>query len=80
MQKIYLVRQTQPLCGYTNVAIYACLTEEKAVQYARQLNKEYGAGATFTPEYDFIDEYATADPDSVHYYTVDALTVDEPLA
>lgn len=74
---IYLVQQTQPEEEYFNTAIYACSTFERAQQYARQLNKEYGRNCVFDEDWDFIEYDMKGEP---HYYTVESLKLDEPLA
>lgn len=46
MKYVYLVKQTQRSAGYIDTTIYVCSTEEKAEEYAKKLNKEYGNGKT----------------------------------
>lgn len=82
-QMIWIVTQTQPDEGYHETAIYACSTEEKATEYARKLNKEYGAGCIFDENWDFeeVDYDGGYDEENgVSYYEVQPLKVDEPLA
>ncbi len=77
---LYMVRQTQPCAGYDNFTIYIYTDEEDANRVARQLNQKYGANCEFTEEYDFIAENDDVDPDEIHYYDVEAITLNEELA
>lgn len=81
---VWLVKQTQYHIDdlnsddYLRQTIYVCSTKEKAEQYAKELNKEYGAGAVFDDNNLFVDlDY---DSDYHHYYDVECMEVDEPLA
>lgn len=82
--KVFLVKQTQysidDLCedDYLRQTIYVCSTREKAEQYAKKLNKEYGDGAVFDDDNLFVEE--DYDSDFHHYYDVECMVVDEPLA
>ena len=78
--KVYLVRQTQPSSYYESRTVYVCSTEEKARDYARKLNKEYGYGVKFNKNYDFVDFDESFDYDDQHYYDFESMNVDEPLA
>lgn len=74
---VYLVRQTQTVEDYQEKTIYVCSTEEKATMYARKLNKQYGYGAIFNKYYEFVE---VKNYDSHHYYDIEKIKVDEPLA
>lgn len=82
--KVFLVKQTQysidDLCqdDYLRQTIYVCSTREKAEQYAKKLNKEYGDGAVFDDDNLFVEEDCHSD--FHHYYDVECMVVDEPLA
>lgn len=76
---VYLVKQTQPSSDYVDKTIYVCSTKKRAQDYARQLNKEYGYGVKFNKDYDFIDVDDSLDYVQ-HYYTVEAMKIDKPLA
>lgn len=76
---VYLVRQTQPIDYYDEKTIYVCSTKERAQEYCRKLNKEYGYGVKFDEDWDFVgfdDEY---DYDQQHYYDWEQVEVDEDL-
>lgn len=77
---VYLVRQTQPREYYETRTIYVCSTKERARDYARKLNKQYGYGVKFNQNYDFIDFDEKYDYDSQHYYDIETIEVDKPLA
>ncbi len=78
---VYMVRQTQnePEAMlddiYKNETIYVCSTKEEAQRRARELNKMYGHGCIFSDDGDFeeIDS-------GVHYYDVEAMRIDKPMA
>lgn len=82
--KVFLVKQTQYSIDdlrqddYLRQTIYVCSTREKAEQYAKKLNKEYGDGAVFDDDNLFVEE--DYDSDFHHYYDVECMVVDEPLA
>lgn len=77
---VYLVKQTQPSEYFESRTIYVCSTEERAREYARKLNKQYGYGVKFDENYDFIDFDEKYDYDDQHYYDIEKIKVDEPLA
>ena len=74
---VYLVRQTQTNGEYCEKTIYVCSTKERAVEYARKLNKQYGFGVKFDENYDFVDDDGN---DILHYYDVEETEVDQELA
>lgn len=76
---VWVVKQTQPSEGYNHSVVKVFSTEEKANEYARQLNKEYGSGCIFSKDYDFEEvDYGNIEPDSeIHYYDVDSFEMDE---
>ena len=74
---VYLVRQTQTEDDYQGKTIYVCSTKERAVEYARKLNKQYGYGVEFNEDYDFIYNNGN---DIYHYYDVEEIEVDQELA
>ena len=82
--KVFLVKQTQysydefDNSDYLRQTIYVCSTREKAEQYAKKLNKEYGDGAVFDNDNLFVEEDCSCD--FHHYYDVECMMVDEPLA
>lgn len=85
--KVWLVNQTQNEAGslwdesYKNETIYVCSTKEEAVRRARELNKEYGHGCIFTEDKDFVEiDYEDTYDEGVHYYTVECMTIDKPMA
>lgn len=76
---VYLVRQTQPVDYYEQKTIYVCSTKERAQEYARKLNLEYGDGCEFTKQGDFIRQKDYVDYENVHYYDIQELELDEPF-
>lgn len=80
VEYVYLVRQTQPRCDYINTTIYVMTDKDKAIEYARELNKEYGACCKFTDEYDFIEMDEEYYFDDVHYYDVETMKINQKLA
>lgn len=74
---VYLVKQKQPSSDYFDTTIYVCSTKERAIEYCRKLNKEYGKNCVFDENWDFVDENIDGDP---HYYTWVGMEIDEPLA
>lgn len=74
---VYLVKQTQPAAYYDDKTIYVCSTKEKAREYCRKLNKQYGYGAQFDENWDFI---RGSDSEYCHYYDWQGIEVDESLA
>lgn len=79
---IYLVCQTQPSAGYYETPIYALTSEKKAKRYCQMLNKKYAQYAELDDKGNFIGEYQGSDfnLDCVHYYTVQPIKINEPLA
>lgn len=77
--KVYLVRQTQIIDGYDEKTIYVCSTKEKAQEYCRKLNKEYGYGVKFNDDWDFVEFDDEYDYDQQHYYDWQCMVVDESL-
>lgn len=77
--KVYLVRQTQPVDYYDDKTIYVCSTKEKAQEYCRKLNKEYGYGVKFNEDWDFVEFDDEYDYDNQHYYDWECMEVDEEL-
>lgn len=75
---VYLVRQTQTNENYCEKTIYVCSTKERAVEYARKLNKQYGYGVKFDEQNDFVD--FLEDSYDLHYYDIETMVVDEELA
>ena len=75
--KVWLVRQTQPVDYYEEKTIYVCSSKEKAVEYCRKLNEEYGYGCVFDENWDFIEP--GTDYDAIHYYDWDCMEIDKPL-
>lgn len=85
--KVYLVRQTQNEIGammddiYKNETIYVCSTKKEATRRARELNKEYGTGCVFDKNMDFVEiDYDDCFCEDIHYYDVEEMTVDKPMA
>ena len=83
---VYMVRQTQnePEAMlddiYKNETIYVCSTKEEAQRRARELNKMYGHGCIFSDDGDFEEiDYEEIDS-GVHYYDVEAMRIDKPMA
>ncbi len=76
---VYLVRQTQPIDYYEQKTIYVCSTKEKAQEYCRTLNKEYGCGVKFNDGWDFIDLDDDYEHEQQHYYDWECMEVDEEL-
>lgn len=84
---VYLVKQTQYDIGcsdigdcYVGTTIYVCSDEQEATRRARKLNEQYGSGCIFTEDWDF-DEIDYDDMcDDLHYYEVEEIVVDEPMA
>lgn len=83
---VYMVRQTQnePEAMlddiYKNETIYVCSTKEEAQRRARELNKMYGHGCIFSDDGDFEEiDYEEIDS-GVHYYDVEAIRIDKPMA
>ena len=76
--KIYLVKQTHPNDNYHNETIYVCSTKEKAQEYCRKLNKQYGRGCTFDENWDYVDDNGFYN--NVHYYDWECMDLDKPLA
>jgi hypothetical protein len=76
---VYLVRQTQPVDYYEQKTIYVCSTKEKAQEYCRTLNKEYGYGVKFNDEWDFIDLDDDYEHEQQHYYDWECMELDEEL-
>ena len=78
---IYLVKQTQPSADYHQMTIYVCSDEEGATNKARELNREYGEGCKFSEDFDFEEiDYDNYCYDDVHYYEVEAMQLDKPMA
>jgi len=84
---VYMVRQTQNEAGsmwdesYKNETIYVCSTEEEAQRRARELNKMYGHGCIFSEDGDFEEiDYEDTYDEGVHYYDVEAMRIDKPMA
>lgn len=77
---VYLVRQTQITSGYDEKTIYVCSTKERADEYCRKLNKEYGYGVKFNDEWDFVEFDDEYDYDQQHYYDWECMEIDEELA
>lgn len=84
---VYMVRQTQNEAGsmwdesYKNETIYICSTEEEAQRRARELNKMYGHGCIFSEDWDFEEiDYEDTYDEGVHYYDVEAMRIDKPMA
>lgn len=76
---VYLVRQTQITSGYDEKTIYVCSTKERAVEYCRALNKDYGYGVKFNDEWDFVEFDDEYDYDQQHYYDWECMEVDKEL-
>ena len=68
---VYLVRQTQPVDYYDQRTIAVFDDENKALELARALNKEYGYGVRFDENHDFVDYDDDYEYDNVHYYDID---------
>lgn len=77
--QVYLVRQTQPVDYHNDKTIYVCSTKEKAQEYCRKLNKEYGYGVKFNDDWDFVEFDDEYDYDHQHYYDWECMEVDKPL-
>lgn len=68
MNKVYIVRQTQP-CEYIQDKTIAVFdNQEQAEKLSRALNKEYGYGVRFDENYDYIESDDDYDYDDQHYY------------
>lgn len=74
--KVYLVKQTQPTAGYNDKTIYVCATKEKAQEYCRILNKEYGFAAQFDENWNLVYGF---DSECAHYYDWEYMDVDKNL-
>lgn len=74
--KVYLVKQTQPTNYHHDKTIYVCTTKEKAQEYCRKLNKEYGFAAQFDENWNLV--YGV-DSEHSHYYDWECMNVDENL-
>lgn len=75
--KVYLVNQTQEVDNLVDKTIYVCSTCERAQEYCRKLNKEYGCGCEFDENWDLVE---VLDYDDCHYYDWESMEIDEPLA
>lgn len=73
---VYLVKQTHPAERYEDKTIYVCSTKEKAREYCRKLNKQYGYAARFDENWDCID---WGDSEYCHFYDWEIMEVDEDL-
>ena len=73
---VWLVKQTQPDEGYYETTIYVCSSFKRAQEYARTLNKEYGAHCVFDENWDFVEYDLKGEP---HYYEIEEMAVDESL-
>jgi hypothetical protein len=79
--RVYLVRQTQPSADYHQQTLYVCSSKEEAQRRARELNKQYGEGCKFSEDYDFEDiDWNNYCYDDVHYYDVESMVIDRPMA
>lgn len=78
-QRVWLVKQTQPSADYIARTIYICSTQERAMEYARRLNKRWGANCHFDENWDFVDVDNTYYFDDVHFYNVESMPIDEDL-
>ena len=77
---IYLVCQTQPLADYINYPIYALTDKDKAIEYARDLNKKYAKGVKLSDKNDFLFILEDAlELENYHYYEVIILKINEKL-
>lgn len=78
---VFLVRQTQPEADYWQYTIYVCSDEDEAIRRARELNKTYGKGCKFSPDYDYeeIDWDNVSTDDDYHYYDVEECRIDGPF-
>lgn len=78
---LYLVKQTQPDENYQETTIYVCSDKEEATRRARKLNKLYGQGCIFSEDGDFEEvDYEDSYVEGVHYYEVEAIQLDKPMA
>lgn len=80
MTTLYLVNKTQPSKEYYDKTICVLSDYNKAVEYARTLNKEYGENCEFSKEGDFIKVNDDVYFESAHFYTVESMELDEELA
>lgn len=80
MTTLHLVNQTQPSSEYYDKTIYVLSDYNKAVEYARKLNKEYGENCEFSKEGDFIQVKDDVYFESSHFYTVESIELDKELA
>lgn len=69
LKKVYLVLQTQAQADYKDFPIAVYTEKCDAYKVARALNKRYGQGYKFTPDWDVDPEY-DEEYDDTHYYTV----------
>lgn len=68
---VWVVKQTQAQCDYRDYPIAVYDNEQDALDVARALNKRYGQGYEFTPDWD-CDEECDEEYDDTHYYTVES--------
>lgn len=81
VERVYLVRQTQPSADYHQQTIYVLTDEDEAKERARELNKEYGEGCKFSEDYDFEEvDWDNYCYDDVHYYDVEEMLINKPMA
>lgn len=69
LEKVYLVLQTQAQADYRDYPIAVYTEKCDAYKVARALNKQYGQGYKFTPDWD-VDPKCDEEYDDTHYYTV----------
>lgn len=69
---VWVVKQTQAECDYREYPIAVYDNEQDATDVARALNKRYGRGCEFTPDWDYDEDANDFEYDDTHYYTVES--------
>lgn len=81
MNWVYIVLQFQPSSDYLDKPIYVLTSRAKAEEYAQTLNREYASkDVILDSKGNFLDLKGDYDYDSLHYYTVLPMRLNERLA
>lgn len=81
MNWVYIVLQFQPSSNYEHYPIYVMTSRAKAEEYAQTLNREYASKDVILDSNDnFLGLKEDYDYDSLHYYTVLPMRLNERLA